>query len=85
MTRSLRGISRAFQDIPEKAFAYFRDHTPKRSGNARRNTKLQKGVIVANYPYAERLDQGLSKQAPLGMTEPTLAYVKQLGDQAIRK
>ena len=50
--------------------------TPIRSGNARRNTKLNGNSIDANYAYAKRLDEGYSKQAPKGMTEPTLKYVK---------
>lgn len=45
-------------------------------GNARRNTKLDKDVIVADYPYAERLDKGWSKQAPKGMTEPTEKFIE---------
>lgn len=44
--------------------------TPIDKGNARRKTTLQGNTIQANYPYADRLDKGWSKQAPKGMTEP---------------
>ena len=44
--------------------------TPIDQGNARRRTKLQGNVIMADYAYAQRLDEGYSKQAPKGMTEP---------------
>ena len=44
--------------------------TPVDQGNARRRTKLQGNTIVADYAYAGRLDEGSSKQAPKGMTEP---------------
>jgi len=40
-------------------------------GNARRSTKLvNNDTIEANYPYAVRLDEGWSRQAPKGMIEP---------------
>jgi hypothetical protein len=45
-------------------------------GNARRNTKLQNNNIDANYPYAKRLEEGYSSQAPNGMTEPTIEEVR---------
>lgn len=55
-----------------------KNYTP---GNARRKTKLQGNEIQANYPYAKRLEEGWSSQAPDGMTEPTIEevrkYVKQ--------
>jgi hypothetical protein len=52
-----------------------------RPGNARRKTILRGNEIQANYPYAQRLEEGWSTQAPDGMTEPTIEeirkYVKQ--------
>lgn len=45
-------------------------------GNARRKTKLQGNTIDAQYPYAKRLEEGYSSQAPNGMTEPTLEEVR---------
>lgn len=59
------------QALPVQALDEFVDLTPIRSGNARRNTRLRnRDTISANYPYAQRLDQGYSRQAPQGMTRP---------------
>jgi hypothetical protein len=73
--------------IANKSFDFFVKNTPVRSGNARRNTRLvQKKTIVANYPYAERLDEGYSRQSPKGMTEPTQDYIqKTLLPAAVRR
>ena len=45
-------------------------------GNARRKTVLRSNEIQANYPYAQRLEEGWSSQAPKGMTEPTIQEVR---------
>jgi hypothetical protein len=45
-------------------------------GNARRNTVLRGNDIEANYPYAQRLEEGYSSQAPKGMTEPTIESIR---------
>lgn len=50
-----------------------KNYTP---GNAKRNTKKSGNMIDADYPYAQRLEEGYSKQAPQGMTEPTLIEVR---------
>lgn len=52
----------------------FKQITPRRTGNARSKTRYNSTEIVADYRYAERLDDGYSKQAPGGMTEPTIRY-----------
>jgi hypothetical protein len=71
----------AKQSIMQKAYNYFKSITPIRTGAARRNTKLEKNVILADYQYAEVLDKGRhmtssgargSKQAPRGMSNPTI-------------
>lgn len=46
-------------------------------GNARRKTVVKNNEIQANYPYAQRLEEGYSSQAPKGMTEPTLEKVRE--------
>ena len=70
--------------IQDQAYQYFRDHTPIRSGNARRNTVQRGDAIQAAYPYAGRLDDGYSRQAPDGMTQPTIDYIeKTLIPQAV--
>ena len=50
--------------------------TPIDSGNARRRTTLRGDTISANYPYAKRLDEGWSKQAPDGITKPWQAWLE---------
>lgn len=47
-----------------------------RPGNARRKTTLKGNQIDADYPYAKRLNEGYSSQAPDGMTEPTLEAIR---------
>jgi hypothetical protein len=70
-----------------KAYTKFRQSTPIKTGNARSHTTLDKGsnTIYADYPYAQRLDDGWSKQAPEGMVNPTIAFIETLVEQEIRK
>lgn len=62
--------------LPKEAYDEFRKETPFRSGNAFRNTKLNGNTIDANYPYAERLDNGYSPLKPDGMTAPTERFLQ---------
>lgn len=85
----------------------FKKETPVDSGyaKARTNKKVNKGKrgsikILANYPYANVLDEGLfpnppkagtgktrngySTQAPKGMSDPTLKQAKKDFDQFVR-
>ena len=85
--------------VPSQAYTFFKAITPigKPStwkskppagytpGNARRSTSLSKDIIHAQYPYADRLDQGYSRQAPNGMSKPTKAFIKKTVDTIIRK
>lgn len=71
--------------VPRQAYTFFRAHTPIRTGNARKKTILVQDTIQGNYPYAQRLDQGWSNQAPDGMTKPTEAYFKRRIDQILGK
>jgi hypothetical protein len=64
------------KNITDVAYKTFVDKTPVRSGNAKRNTKKSGNSIDANYAYAQRLEEGWSKQAPKGMTEPTIEEVR---------
>ena len=85
MTPSLGRIEQEFKKFPKEAYDYWKRITPKRTGNAKRRTKRQGNKILANYPYAERLDDGYSKQAPRGMFDPTLKYLRRLGRKKLRK
>ena len=75
-TPMLRRQAQALERLPQGAYSKWRDVTPVRSGNARRRTRLSGDTIQADYPYAQRLDRGWSRQAPLGMFRPTLQWVR---------
>jgi len=76
ITPSVKRINKQLkQDVPKEAYKTFLENTPVADGNARKNTKLKGSTIVANYPYAKRLDEGYSNQAPEGMTKPTIKQV----------
>ena len=62
--------------LPKETYDYFVDSTPIRTGNARRSTRLRGSTIDANYNYAERLDEGYSRQAPKGMSAPTEKFLE---------
>ena len=62
--------------LPKEAYDYFVDSTPIRTGNARNKTRLRGSTIDANYAYAERLDEGYSRQSPRGMTGPTEKFIE---------
>lgn len=76
ITSSIKRVIAKLKLVPQDAFKEFVKDTPIRSGNARRNTKLNGSTIEANYAYAKRLDEGWSNQSPDGMTKPTEAFVQ---------
>ena len=63
--------------IPKDAYPVFVSNTPIRTGNARNRTSLIGNTIRANYSYADRLDQGYSRQSPQGMVKPTVDFIVQ--------
>lgn len=69
-------MNKQLELLPKKAHNFFVKETPIKSGNARRKTVLKGDTIEANYEYANRLNDGHSRQAPKGMTEPTISYVR---------
>ena len=52
----------ALAALPAQGVQKFQALTPKDTGNARSRTRLQSKEIVADYPYAQRLDDNWSKQ-----------------------
>lgn len=71
ITTDLKRIEKELKALPKDALQKYVSLTPIDKGNARRKTKLKgNDTISANYPYAARLDEGYSKQAPDGMTKP---------------
>jgi len=85
ITKKVGQLEERFKTLPQKAYAFWRKTTPIKTGNARRKTKLDKDVIRARYPYAERLNDGWSKQAPRGMYLPTVEYIKKITNKFVRK
>lgn len=75
-------ITRELRKIPPKAYEHFRSITPRRTGNAQRNTNYNNtptgGSIRGDYPYANRLNEGYSKQAKQGMTRPTIREIRKM-------
>lgn len=64
------------KNLARVAYTHFKKITPIDTGNARKRTNLSGTEIRAQYPYAQRLDQGWSNQAPKGMVKPTLEYLR---------
>lgn len=85
ITPSTQAKQKELDRLPQDTYTFFKAHTPIRTGRARRNTFLKKDDIVGAYPYAQRLDEGYSKQAPDGMTKPTEAYFKKRLDAIFGK
>lgn len=63
--------------LPKAAYEEFVKETPVRTGRARASTDLRGNTIVADYPYAQRLDEGYSRQAPQGMSEPVIKFIEE--------
>jgi hypothetical protein len=83
MTLNMSEVNKMFEQaekvaktLPKETYDYFVESTPIRTGNARRSTSLRGDTIDANYAYAERLDDGYSRQAPKGMSGPTEKFLE---------
>lgn len=71
ITGDIKRIKRELLKVPRESLAEYKRLTPIDTGNARRRTYLESNkTIRANYPYAQRLDEGWSNQARQGMTRP---------------
>lgn len=78
------------QDVGENvmadAYTFLRKKTPIDKGNARSRTRLKKRTTIhSDYAYAGRLDEGWSKQAPNGFTDPTIDEIDKLVDREVRR
>lgn len=69
-------VDRQVNRIKDFAAEEFRSITPIRTGNARNKTRRIQQGVEANYGYANRLNDGYSKQAPDGMTKPTVEAIQ---------
>ena len=81
---SIKKMKAALELLPQQAYKQWVKDTPIDTGNARRKTRLNKNTIEAQYPYAQRLDEGSSKQAPKGMSVPVQKFVEQQMRKIIR-
>ena len=80
LTGQIKKIKQQLRAVPAQAHTEFVALTPVDTGNARRKTKLVSNkTIEANYPYAQRLDQGWSKQAPKGIVKPWELWFRKIG------
>lgn len=68
-----------------QAGTHFRNITPQDTGNAKRKTFTRGKTITGNYGYAGRLDEGWSKQAPDGMSDPTFEYYADILERDLGK
>jgi hypothetical protein len=80
----MKELSQVKAATDQAIYDYFVSVTPIRSGNARNHTDLVGDQIQANYPYAEKLNQGYSPQAPAGMVAPTKEFAKKVVTEYIK-
>jgi len=63
--------------VTDVAYKSYVAHTPIRSGNARRKTKKGVNQVVADYPYAQQLQDNSSPQTHgKGIVQPTIDDVR---------
>jgi len=82
---SLGRIVAKLDRLPKEGYEYWKKITPKKTGNAKRRTRLQGNKIKADYDYAVPLDEGRSRQAPRGMSKPTVDYLDRRLRRILRK
>tara|TARA_R110002050_G_scaffold47419_2_gene110697 strand:+ start:786 stop:1082 length:297 start_codon:yes stop_codon:yes gene_type:complete len=86
-TREVDELFKELSKMPtqamKEAYPFLKSKTPIQSGNARSNTRLNGTKIKSDYAYAGRLDEGWSKQAPDGFTEPTLDELENIIDNLV--
>lgn len=82
---SLGRIVAKLDKLPKEGYDYWKKITPKKTGNAKRRTRLQGSKIKADYDYAVPLDEGRSRQAPRGMSKPTVEYLDRRLRRILRK
>lgn len=76
LNRHLARLRALENDLPKEAHQHFQSITPIDTGNARRSTAVSGKSIQGNYDYVNRLNDGYSRQAPNGMTEPTIEFIR---------
>ena len=83
--RQMNKALNALDDLTEFAEGAMQANTPIRSGNARRNTNLQGNKVVANYAYAQRLEDNWSPQTRgQGIIAPTERDIQKEVDRRLK-
>ncbi len=86
VTKMFKQLVELPSDVHSESYTFLKKQTPIKTGNARRRTKKESGLrIGSRYSYAGSLDDGFSRQAPDGFTEPTIDKMEQLVIREIRK
>ena len=70
VTKQLAGIKKGLKNLSKDALVEMKALTPIKTGNARNKTIRNGDTLIASYPYAGKLDEGISNQAPDGITKP---------------
>lgn len=70
-------LQKEFGNIKRGAHKVFKEKTPIDTGNARSKTELKGNEIQGNYPYSVRLQNGYSRQAPDGMRDDTIDWIRE--------
>lgn len=80
IVKKLREISILLDEnkLATEGAKFMRSITPEKSGNAKRKTTSNGNIIEASYPYAQRLDEGWSKQNQIGLIDPTIDHLEEL-------
>jgi len=84
-TELMNDLRETPKSIMKQLYPYYVNKTPIRSGNARNRTKLVNTTISSKYPYAGRLDEGWSAQAPSGFTNPSIDQLDRLLTNRIKR
>ena len=83
--RRMKKLSGLPTYLIKDALKLTKENTPIKSGNARNKTTIQGDKIVSNYGYAGKLNEGYSRQAPKGFTEPTIEQLNKDTTKFVRK
>ncbi len=86
VSKAMKKLAKMPNEVMSDAYPFLKGKTPRDKGNARNKTRYRSRdlSIRSEYGYAGRLDEGWSKQAPRGFTEPTIKEIDKLIDQYIR-